>query len=180
MMLNRRAKDNYYLIVVIIERFIKNRILYGVMDYENFEQMERDFPFFYSGKPEDIKLFIRGNDPEKRQKACFAVKGLLEKMLESTRAEGKIKEYEVKVIDLLTENHPEITQRFTFTPFWERIGNKKGQVFIPILHNAGNYPDLPQLFFDRVVPGIFSLTKDEYQSVTNRSKRDCYDILEID
>lgn len=148
------------------------------MIYADLEQMKEEFPYSYSGNPEDIRLFIRGENPQKRQESCMAVKGLLESMFESEKTKGEIKDYEVRVVDLLTETSRDLTN--DCSTFWARMGNKDGKVFVPIFHNAGDYDNLPQMAFDRNVPGIFSLTDNQYWNVRNASKRECYDVLEVE
>jgi len=147
------------------------------MHHKDIESMESNFPFIHDrSRPESFRLFIIGSDRDLRLEASKRVKTMLEGMLEDAKTEKKVMGYEVQIVDLETAG-PDVVDEFS--PFWSRIGNKDGNVFVPIYHNADRHPDLAQMAFDGVLPGIYSVSPEGYGAVVNHSKRDTFDTLRL-
>jgi len=149
------------------------------MIYKGLSELELRIPIFYSGnKPEDLRIFLISESEEIRRDACDFTKRALEELLESSKSSGEIQEYEVQVINLAQETDKSYTDYCS--KFWERMGNKEGIVFIPLFHNADSFQELPQLAFDNLKPGIFSVSREGYDSVVNISKRNCFYAFIVD
>ncbi|MCA9485235.1 MAG: hypothetical protein KC506_00115, partial [Nanoarchaeota archaeon] len=99
----------------------------------------------------------------------------IEEIMGNAKYAGKIVDYSVNIIDLSRDFDPDILEGFGNT--WDFSGNNEGYVNIPIFNNLGNYGQLPQIAFDLMKPGIFTLSQDDYDRVANISKRNTYDIL---
>ena len=144
--------------------------------YQDLENLQDRFEYFRGSDPNNYKLFIIGEDEGARLNGCQFTKRFLGDMLEAQRKTGESRDYEVCIIDLVTDENPDYAT--VCGPFWD-IFCYDEFVFVPIFHNSRKHLHLPQVAFDKNIPGIFSLSREEYRDVDNPSKRDCYDMVNV-
>ncbi|MBT7706131.1 hypothetical protein HN747_01655 [archaeon] len=138
---------------------------------EDFKGLGIWHPLFdnVSEKPSDLRLLIVGNTEVSRRETCNFFKKLLEEKFEEEKKLGNLEQYDVQVIDA-----SKIDKNYLDSEAWERAGLHDRKIYVPIHHNSDNLPELPQIAFDSLKPGIFSYTQEGWMNIFNRSKRDCY------
>ncbi len=137
---------------------------------------------------ENMRLFLISEDDKRKADACKFVKDAFDKFLEDAKSSGKIKRYQVEIVDL-SKGEPQERFGDGYGPFWEKVYSssesrnnwkKEGFIFIPIFHNADNYHYLAENLFDRASPGMFSVMEKSYLGVSNPSKRNCHTAIRLD
>jgi hypothetical protein len=125
------------------------------------------------------RILLVSPDEAARHQACCFFKEILEEKLKRDVSAGEIKRYEVDIVDLKDVPEKGYDLVISFSEFGKRIGNQEGDVFIPIFHNADGHPGLPSFLFDEHKGGILSYSPDGWDKISNHSKRQCYDMVNV-